>query len=39
MTALEQVLAAGIQTPDLGGAATTADVTKAVGATLAGANL
>jgi tartrate dehydrogenase/decarboxylase / D-malate dehydrogenase len=38
MTALEQVCAAGILTPDLGGKATTADVTKAMCETLKGSN-
>ncbi len=38
MTAVEQVCAAGIVTPDLGGKATTAEVTKAVCAAIAGAN-
>jgi tartrate dehydrogenase/decarboxylase / D-malate dehydrogenase len=38
MTAVEQVCAAGILTPDLGGTATTADVTQAVCAAIRGAN-
>jgi tartrate dehydrogenase/decarboxylase/D-malate dehydrogenase len=39
MTAIEQVLAAGILPPDLGGRATTDEVTGAVSAALGGANL
>jgi len=38
MTAVEQVCAAGIVTPDLGGTARTADVTRAVTEAIAGAN-
>ncbi len=38
MTAVEQVCAAGIVTPDLGGKATTRDVTRAVCEAIAGAN-
>ena len=38
MAAVEQVCAAGILTPDLGGKATTADVTRAVCAAIQGAN-
>ena len=38
MTAVEQVCAAGIVTPDLGGKATTKEVTRAVCDALAGAN-
>jgi tartrate dehydrogenase/decarboxylase/D-malate dehydrogenase len=34
MTAVEKVTASGVQTPDLGGSAKTADVTKAVIAAL-----
>ena len=39
MTAIEQVCAAGILTPDLGGIATTRDVTAAMLSALAGVNL
>jgi tartrate dehydrogenase/decarboxylase / D-malate dehydrogenase len=39
MTAIERVLADGVLTPDLGGGATTEEVTEAVAAALAGANL
>jgi tartrate dehydrogenase/decarboxylase/D-malate dehydrogenase len=39
MTAVERVLADGVLTPDLGGTATTQDVTEAVAAAVAGANL
>ncbi len=39
MTAVEQVTASGIRTPDLGGRATTREVTRAVVDALAGANL
>jgi len=39
MTAIEQVLAAGILPPDLGGRAATDEVTGAVSAALGGANL
>jgi tartrate dehydrogenase/decarboxylase/D-malate dehydrogenase len=39
MTAIEQVLAASVLTPDLGGEASTDQVTEAVAAALAGANL
>ena len=39
MTAIEQVCAAGVLTPDLGGKATTRDVTAAMLAALAGMNL
>ncbi len=39
MTAVEQVLAAGVLSPDLGGEATTDQVTEAVAAALAGANI
>jgi tartrate dehydrogenase/decarboxylase/D-malate dehydrogenase len=39
MTAVEQVCAAGIVTPDLGGRATTRDVTQAVCDAIRGANL
>jgi len=39
MTAIERVLAAGVLPPDLGGGATTAEVTDAVASALAGANL
>ena len=39
MTAIERVLAAGVLTPDLRGRATTKEVTAAVRAALAGANL
>jgi tartrate dehydrogenase/decarboxylase/D-malate dehydrogenase len=39
MTAIEQVLAAGVLPPDLGGRATTDEVTGAVSAALGGANL
>ncbi len=38
MVAVEQVTAAGIMTPDLGGKATTNEVTKAVCAAIAGGN-
>jgi tartrate dehydrogenase/decarboxylase/D-malate dehydrogenase len=38
MTAVEQVCAAGIATPDLGGKATTKEVTRAVCEAIAGAN-
>ena len=38
MTAVEQTLAAGVTTPDLGGSATTRDVTEAVCRALEGAN-
>ncbi len=38
MVAVEQVTAAGIMTPDLGGKATTKEVTKAVCAAIAGGN-
>jgi tartrate dehydrogenase/decarboxylase/D-malate dehydrogenase len=38
MIAVEQVCAAGITTPDLGGKATTKEVTQAVCAALAGVN-
>jgi tartrate dehydrogenase/decarboxylase/D-malate dehydrogenase len=38
MAAVEQVCAAGVLTPDLGGRATTAEVTRAVVAALHGAN-
>jgi tartrate dehydrogenase/decarboxylase/D-malate dehydrogenase len=38
MTAVEQVCADGVLTPDLGGSATTAEVTRAVVAALKGAN-
>ena len=38
MNAVEQVCAAGVLTPDLGGKATTKDVTRAVCAAIAGAN-
>eukprot|EP01037_Dinobryon_pediforme_P010901 gene10901-10983_t len=38
MVAVEQVCAAGIMTPDIGGTATTKDVTKAVVAAISGAN-
>ena len=38
MCAVEQVTAAGILTPDVGGAATTKDVTEAVVAAIRGAN-
>jgi tartrate dehydrogenase/decarboxylase/D-malate dehydrogenase len=38
MTAIEQVLAAGVLPPDLGGRATTDEVTGAVSAALGGAN-
>jgi tartrate dehydrogenase/decarboxylase/D-malate dehydrogenase len=38
MTAVEQVCAAGVLTPDLGGKATTKDVTRAVCEAVAGAN-
>jgi tartrate dehydrogenase/decarboxylase / D-malate dehydrogenase len=39
MTAVEQVCAAGILTPDLDGKATTAEVTRAVVEAIRGANL
>ncbi len=39
MVAVEQVCAAGILTPDLGGKATTKDVTRAVCAAIAGGNV
>jgi tartrate dehydrogenase/decarboxylase/D-malate dehydrogenase len=39
MTAVEQVCAAGILTPDLGGTATTKEVTRAVVEAIRGANL
>jgi tartrate dehydrogenase/decarboxylase/D-malate dehydrogenase len=39
MTAVEQVCAAGILTPDIGGRATTKDVTRAVCEAIRGANL
>ncbi len=39
MTAVEQVCAAGILTPDIGGKATTKDVTRAVCDAIRGANL
>lgn len=39
MTAIEQTLAAGVLPPDLGGSATTSEVTAAVSAAIAGANL
>jgi len=39
MTAIEQVLAAGVLPPDLGGSATTEQVTAAVSAAISGANL
>jgi tartrate dehydrogenase/decarboxylase/D-malate dehydrogenase len=39
MVAVEQVCATGLLTPDLGGTATTKDVTRAVCAAIAGANL
>ena len=39
MRAVEQVCAAGIMTPDLGGKATTAEVTRAVCEAVRGANL
>ena len=39
MTAIEQVCAAGVLTPDLGGKATTRDVTRAVCEAIRGANL
>jgi tartrate dehydrogenase/decarboxylase/D-malate dehydrogenase len=38
MTAVEQVCATGLLTPDLGGTATTAEVTKAVCQAISGAN-
>ena len=38
MTAVEQTLAAGVTTPDLGGSATTLDVTESVCRALEGAN-
>jgi tartrate dehydrogenase/decarboxylase/D-malate dehydrogenase len=38
MTAVEQVCAAGVLTPDLGGKATTKEVTRAVCDAIAGAN-
>jgi tartrate dehydrogenase/decarboxylase/D-malate dehydrogenase len=38
MTAIEQVLAAGVLPPDLGGRATTAEITEAVAAAAAGVN-
>jgi len=39
MTAVEQVCAAGVLTPDLGGKATTKDVTRAVVEAIRGVNL
>ena len=39
MTAVEQVCAAGVLTPDLGGKATTKDVTRAVVDAIRGVNL
>jgi tartrate dehydrogenase/decarboxylase/D-malate dehydrogenase len=39
MTAIEQVLADGVLPPDLGGRATTDEVTEAVSQAVAGANL
>ncbi len=39
MTAVEQVCAAGILTPDIGGTATTKDVTRAVCEAIRGANI
>lgn len=39
MTAIERVLADGVLPPDLGGTATTQEVTQAVAAAVAGANL
>jgi len=39
MTAVEQVCAAGVLTPDLGGKATTSEVTRAVIEAIRGANL
>ena len=39
MVAVEQVCASGIMTPDIGGTATTADVTRAVVAAISGANM
>ena len=39
MVAVEQVCAAGVLTPDLGGTATTKEVTRAVCAAIAGINV
>ena len=39
MTAVEQVTAAGILTPDVGGTATTQQVTDAVCEAISGANI
>jgi tartrate dehydrogenase/decarboxylase/D-malate dehydrogenase len=39
MTAIEQVCAAGVLTPDLGGRATTAEVTRAMCEAIRGANI
>jgi tartrate dehydrogenase/decarboxylase/D-malate dehydrogenase len=38
MTAVEQVCASGLMTPDLGGKATTKEVTRAVVSAVGGAN-